>query len=195
MYPRVVISSLAKRLEKSPFYHSYSSFGVWLRDHYMSLQRCTTGVCLALLWFPEQTVPACSAKVSCTNVPSYTMWFMWFTSIVTEYDAIPHSTKQNAQPIAFLISRQVIPYQTSGDTCCPRVSTAKIRSLADSSTTCHDGINHLQHSNHYSNHNIDPHTVNSHLDRWETTKLSQRHKPNSTSQRMERLVWPSRLHG
>jgi hypothetical protein len=41
LYPRVVISSLAKQLEKPPFYHSYTSFGVWPRDHYMSLQRFT----------------------------------------------------------------------------------------------------------------------------------------------------------
>jgi hypothetical protein len=41
MYPRVVISSLAKRLEKPPFYDSYTSFGIWPRDHYMSLQRFT----------------------------------------------------------------------------------------------------------------------------------------------------------
>jgi hypothetical protein len=32
------------------------------------------------------------------------------------------------------------------------VSTLKIWSLADSSTICHDGINHLHHSNHFSNH-------------------------------------------
>jgi hypothetical protein len=43
LYPRVVISSLAKRLEKPPFCHSYTSFGVWPRDHYMSLQRFTMG--------------------------------------------------------------------------------------------------------------------------------------------------------
>jgi hypothetical protein len=36
---------------------------VWPRDHYMLLQRSTTGVCHALLWFPEQMVPTCSAKV------------------------------------------------------------------------------------------------------------------------------------
>jgi hypothetical protein len=41
LYPRVVISSLAKRIEKPPFCHSYTSFGVWPRDHYMSLQRFT----------------------------------------------------------------------------------------------------------------------------------------------------------
>jgi hypothetical protein len=43
LYPRVVISSLAKRLEKYPFCHSYTSFDVWPRDHYMLLQRFTMG--------------------------------------------------------------------------------------------------------------------------------------------------------
>jgi hypothetical protein len=43
LYPRVVISSLAKRLEKPPFCHSYTSFGVWPRDHYMLLQKFTMG--------------------------------------------------------------------------------------------------------------------------------------------------------
>jgi hypothetical protein len=43
LYPRVVISSLAKRLEKPPFYHSYTSFGAWSKDHYMPLQRFTIG--------------------------------------------------------------------------------------------------------------------------------------------------------
>jgi hypothetical protein len=42
-YPRVVILSLAKRLEKPTFYHSYTSFGVWPRDHYMLLQKFTMG--------------------------------------------------------------------------------------------------------------------------------------------------------
>jgi hypothetical protein len=43
LYPRVVISSLAKRLEKPPFYHSYTSFGARPRDHYMSLQMFIMG--------------------------------------------------------------------------------------------------------------------------------------------------------
>jgi hypothetical protein len=43
MYPLVVISSLAKRLEKPPFCHSYTSFGACLRDHYMSVERFTMG--------------------------------------------------------------------------------------------------------------------------------------------------------
>jgi hypothetical protein len=46
--PRVVISSVAKRLEKSHFCHSYTYFGVLPRDHYMSLQRFTIGYMLDL---------------------------------------------------------------------------------------------------------------------------------------------------
>jgi hypothetical protein len=156
----------------------------------MPLQMLATGVCHASLWFPKQTVPASSAKVFHISVPSCTMWFRWFT----KYDAIPHSIEENTLPIAFLISRQVVPYWTRGGKCCPGVSTPKIQSLADLTTTCHDGINHLHHSNHCSSHNINPHTVNSHLNGWETTIVLQRQKPNSISQRMERLVWPSRLH-
>jgi hypothetical protein len=43
--------------------------------------------------------------------------------------------RQDKLTRAFLISQQVIPYRTRGDTCCPGVSTPKIRSLADSSRT------------------------------------------------------------
>jgi hypothetical protein len=35
LFPRVVISSLAKRLENLLFTILYASFGVWPRDHYM----------------------------------------------------------------------------------------------------------------------------------------------------------------
>jgi hypothetical protein len=41
MYPRIVISSLAKRLENLLFAILYTSFGVWPKDHYMPLQRLT----------------------------------------------------------------------------------------------------------------------------------------------------------
>jgi hypothetical protein len=107
--------------------------------------------------------------------PSYTMW-SWVKS-----QANPHSSEQDTQPTIFLISKQSTPYRTRGDTCCPGVSTPKNQSLADSSTTCHNGINHVHNSNHYSNHNINPHTVKSHLDGWETTSLTLRRKLNSTS--------------
>jgi hypothetical protein len=104
----------------------------------------------------QQTVPACSAKVSCTkrpllhhvvqavhkecHGPSCTMWFRQFTKNVTKTDhkiwCHPHSTKNDTQPIAFLISKQAVPYWTRGGTC-PGLSTTKIRSLAYSSMTSH----------------------------------------------------------
>jgi hypothetical protein len=89
----------------------------------------------------RQTVPACSAKVSCTNIPSSTMLLRQFTKYVPKTDhnvwCHPHSTGHNTQPIVFLISKQAIPYRTCGGTCCPGVSTPKIQSLADSSMTNH----------------------------------------------------------
>jgi hypothetical protein len=54
----------------------------------------------------------------------------------TKNEVYPHSTKQDTQPIAYLISKLVIPYRTRGGTCYPGVSTHKIWFLADSSTTC-----------------------------------------------------------
>jgi hypothetical protein len=105
----------------------------------MPLQRSTTWVCHALLRFPEQTVPACSAKVFHTNVPSYIMWFRQVTKYVTKYDyklwCHPHSTEHDTQLIPYLISKQAIPYRIRAVTCCPEVSTHKIRSLLDSSIT------------------------------------------------------------
>jgi hypothetical protein len=147
----------------------------------MSLQMSTTGVCHTLLWFPKQMVPACSAKVSRTNVPSCSMWFRQ----VTKYDAIPTQPTMT-QPTTYLISKQVVPYRTRGGTCCHGVSTAKIRSLSDLSTTCHDGINNVHHSNCCSNHNIDPHHGQL-ISRQMEDHLSCRRKPNSISQRMNDL--------
>jgi hypothetical protein len=49
----------------------------------------------------------------------------------------PHPTEHNTQLIAYLISKQVIPYRTGGGTCYPGVSIAKIQSLAYSSMTNH----------------------------------------------------------
>jgi hypothetical protein len=99
---------------------------------------------------------------------------------------LSHSTEHDTQPISYLISKQVILYWTRGGICCPGVSTSKIRSLADLSITCRDGINHLHHSNHCSNHNIDPHHSQI-TSRQMGDHLSQRHKSNSTSQRMRDL--------
>jgi hypothetical protein len=73
---------------------------------------------------------------------------MQYTQYVTQMYASPHSTEHDMIPTAFLISKQVVPYWTRGGTCCSEVSTPKIRSIADLSTTCHDGIKYLHPSNH-----------------------------------------------
>jgi hypothetical protein len=126
LYPRVLISSLAKRLEKPPFCYSYTSFGAWSRDHYMSLQRFTMG---CSTWYHS------NAKVSRGSTryhdPSCTMW-AWSND-----DATSHSSEQGTLPTSSLISKQVILFWTRGDTYCPGVSTPKIWSLADSSMTNH----------------------------------------------------------
>jgi hypothetical protein len=161
----------------------------------MSLQISTIGACHALLWFPEQTVPVCSAKVSCTNIPSCTMWFRQVTKYDHKVWCHPHSTEHDTQPIAYLIIKQAVSYWTRGGTCCPGVSTPKIWSLADSSmkTTSPDGIQPSPPFQPCSNHII-------YLHHGQTTSwqmgdhLSQRHKPNWTSQRMERLIRHSWLH-
>jgi hypothetical protein len=102
-----------------------------------------------------------------------TMWFRQITKYDTKNDAHPHSTEQDTQPISSLISKQAVPYWTHGGSYCPEVST---HFLADSSTTSHDCINHLHHSNRGSNHSIGPHMAKSHLDGWKTITLSQRMK-------------------
>jgi hypothetical protein len=108
----------------------------------MSLQRSTIWVCHALLRFPDKWSPLAVLRIPAQSVPSCTMWFRQFTKNVTKTDHKdrnhPHSTEHDTQPIAYLISKQVIPYQTHGGTCCPGVSTPNIQSLADSSM-----INHI----------------------------------------------------
>jgi hypothetical protein len=99
----------------------------------MPLQRSTTEVCHALLWIPDKRFPLAVLRFPAQSIPSCTMWFRKFTKYVTKTDHKvwfhPHSTKHNTQHIVYLISKQVVPYQTRGDTCCHGMSTPKIRSL------------------------------------------------------------------
>jgi hypothetical protein len=154
----------------------------------MSLQRSTAGVCHTLLWFPNQMVPACRAKVSRTNIPSCTMWFKQFTKYVTKCDhkvwCHPHSIEHDTQPIAYLISKQVVSYRTRGGTYFPGVSTPKISVL---SRFEHGKPHHLMESNRLHHSNLAQTTtsiltiVKSHLDGWETishkdTSQTQHHK-------------------
>jgi hypothetical protein len=107
----------------------------------MLLQRSTAGVCHPLLQFPDKRSPLVVLRFPEQNNPFCSMWFRKFTKNVSKTDhkegSHPHSTEHNTQPTTYLISKQVVLYQTRGGTYCPGVSTPKIRSLADLSMTSH----------------------------------------------------------
>jgi hypothetical protein len=90
--------------------------------------------------FPT-TAPLVVLRYPSHSGPFRTMWFRQFTQNVTKIDhkdrSHPHSTEHDTQPIAYLISKQAVPYRTRGGTCCPGVSTPMTRSLVDSSMTNH----------------------------------------------------------
>jgi hypothetical protein len=180
LYLHVVISSLAKRLEKPPFYHSYTSFGVWPIDHYMSLQRFNMGcmpglakvVCgtIAMLRFPE--------VVHGTTAPVAPCEPRWVTTLIY------HSSQRGTIPTTSLISKQAISYQTHDDTYCLWVSTPATRSLAVlSMTNCITWRIPTVST-------IPTHaktivsiltTVTSHHDRWKINTLNTQHRPSSTT--------------
>jgi hypothetical protein len=103
----------------------------------MLLQRPTTGVCHALLRFPTHSGPTCNVEVS------HTQWPLLHHVVQAVHKgghtdmSHPQSTEHDTQPIAYLISKQAIPYRTRGGTCCPGGSTPKIRSLADLNLKSH----------------------------------------------------------
>jgi hypothetical protein len=80
---------------------------------------------------PMTRAPASSAMVSSWLEP-----LVHLMDQITSY-AFLHITEQDPQPVAALISKEAIPYRTCGGTCCPRMSTPKTQSLADSSMTNH----------------------------------------------------------
>jgi hypothetical protein len=132
LYPCIVISSLIRQLENLLFAILTLP---WVYDpeittcHYKCLLQELVKLCNG---FPVTRVPASSAKVS-----------SWLKPLLHLMDQItfcvfPHTTEQDSQPIASLISKQAVPYRTRGDTCCPGVSTPKTQSLADLSMTNHN---------------------------------------------------------
>jgi hypothetical protein len=133
MYPRVVISSLTKRLEKPHFCHSYTYFGVWLIDYYIPLQRFTIGRISSLAKVVRGTI----AMLRILGVVNGTMTPLTPCEPRRLTTSISHSSEQDILPTTSLISKKVVPYRTHGDTCCPEVSTPKTQSLADSSMTNH----------------------------------------------------------
>jgi hypothetical protein len=131
LYPWVVISSLAKQLEKHHFCQSYTSFGVWPKDHYKLLQRFTMSRMPGLAKVVCGTIPMLrfAGVVYGTTTPLAPCEPRWVTM------PISHSYEQGTLPTSSSISKQVVPYRTCGDTCCLGVSTPKTRSLADLSMT------------------------------------------------------------
>jgi hypothetical protein len=121
LYPRVVISLLANRLEKPPFYHSYTSFGVWLRDHYMPLKRFTMSRMPRLAKVVHGTI----AMLRFPGVVRGTMTPLAPCEPRRVTTPISHSSEQGTLPTLSLISKQAIPYRTHGGTYCPVVSTPK----------------------------------------------------------------------
>jgi hypothetical protein len=86
------------------------------------------------------------ATVSCTQWPHLQCWAELFHTQwpplhlmvqVVHIEVTQMGHTDSTQPIAYLIGKQAIPYQTRGGTCCPGGFTPKIQSLADSSMTSH----------------------------------------------------------
>jgi hypothetical protein len=136
-----------------------------------------------------------------TVAPFCTMWFRQFTTKVTQTGhtdrSHPHSTEYDTQPIAYLISKQVVPYRTRGGTCCPGGSTPKIRSLADSSMTSHITWRNPTVSTSPTllkpQHRSSPWSSHISMDGRPNTLTKTQAKLNITM--MERLVRLSWLHG
>jgi hypothetical protein len=101
LYPQVVILSLAKRLEKSPFCHSYTSFVIWPRDHYMLLQRFTMGHMLGLAKEVRGTI----AMLKFPGVLRGTMAPLAPCKPRQVTMLISHSSEQVTLPTASLISK------------------------------------------------------------------------------------------
>jgi hypothetical protein len=111
---------------------------------------------LAMLRFPYISSPSCTLRIRSRSV---------------SFPTPPSKT----QPIAALISKQVIPYRTRGGTCCPTVSTPKTRSLADSSMTNHiswriSTVSTIPSQARTTTLNLT--MVNSHHNRWKTNTVS-----------------------
>jgi hypothetical protein len=191
MYPWVVISWLAKRLEKPPFYHSYTSFGVWPRDHYMSLQRFTMGRMPDLAKVVRGTISILrfNGVVHSTTSPLAACETRWVTT------PISHSSEQGTLPTTSLISKQAVPYRHMAapvvlGCLLLRLGPQQIRAWL--TANC-EGCNLLHRSKLWSNHSIKSH--HGHLT---SRHMEDQHSQHSTQAKlniikMERLVRQSWL--
>jgi hypothetical protein len=127
-------------------------------------------------------VPASNAKVSSWLEPLFHL-----VDQIT-FCVLPHTTEQDSQPIASLISKQAVSYRTCGGTCCPGVSTPKTRSLAYSSMTNHNTRQNPTVSTiptHAQTTVSNLTTVTSHHDGWKTNTLNTQHKSKLNIIKME----------
>jgi hypothetical protein len=130
--------------------------------------------------FPLPWVPASSAKVS--------SWLKPLLHLVDQITScvFPHTAEQDSQPTTSLISKQAVPYQAHGSTCCPRVSTLKIWSLADSSMTNHNAWWNLTVSTILTHAQTTASNLTSRHDGWKTNTINtnisqtQHHKDGKT---------------
>jgi hypothetical protein len=135
-----------------------------------------------------QTAPLAVLRFPARSGPFCTMWFSQFTQNVTKTNhkntSHSHSTEHDTQPIAYLISKQVVPYRTRGGTCCPRVSTHKTWSLADSSMTNHitwgiPTVSTIPNLTQTTASNLTMENLDH--DKWKTNTLNTQHMSNTTS--------------
>jgi hypothetical protein len=125
LYQCVVISSLRGRLENLLFAILYTSFGVWPRDHYMPLQKSTLDhMSCFVIGFPLLDITQYPhAPFAIANFPliGYNIIPSGTSCILRpcryHHTSTAHPTRQLTR--AFLISQEVAPYRTRGDTYCP----------------------------------------------------------------------------
>jgi hypothetical protein len=108
-----------------PLKHKHTFLGVRPGYHYMPLQRFTLGSMTYLAKVSPQR-PLLHAKV-------FPQRPLLHHAVYRNNHTLHRTTEQGTLNKAILISQQVVPYQTHGGTVCPRWSTPKNRSLADSS--------------------------------------------------------------
>jgi hypothetical protein len=133
LYPRVVISSLAKRLEKPHFCHSlhFLCCMAWRSLHavtkvyygsYAKLCQCSTqyhSIAKISRGSYGTTAPLAPCDPGRVTTPT------------------SHSSEQGTLLTASLIIKQAVLHRTRDNTCYPGVPTPMARSLADSSMTNH----------------------------------------------------------
>jgi hypothetical protein len=165
-----VILLLAKRLENLLFAIYYTSFGIWIKDHYISLQKFTMAHMSSFAKIVNSTTAMLrfSGVIRGTMAPLVLCRLGWITMPLPTY-------LSKTLPTSPLISKQAVPQQTCGVTYCSGGSTPKIRSLVDSSMTNHiiwwiPTVSTITNLAQTTTSKLT--MVNSHLDGWKTNTLN-----------------------